>query len=88
MATDIQKPKPLPDRQDIDNGPFWSGTDEGRLQAKQCGACSHYHWPPRLGCPAKTNDTWVLTISNRIGLKESTAPAKALQIIAADNSGR
>lgn len=51
MATDIQKPKPLPDRQDIDNNQFWNGTDEGKLQVKQCGSCSHYHWPPRLGCP-------------------------------------
>ena len=51
MATEVQKPKPLPDRQDIDTAPFWAGTDEGKLQVKQCGACSKYHWPPRLGCP-------------------------------------
>ena len=38
----------MPDRQDIDNGQFWNGTEAGNLQAKQCGACSHYHWPPRL----------------------------------------
>lgn len=44
-------PKPLPDRQDIDNGRFWTGTDEGRLQVKHCDNCSRDHWPPRLGCP-------------------------------------
>jgi uncharacterized OB-fold protein len=51
MATDLEKPKPLPDRQDIDNGPFWSGTEAGKLQVRRCGACSRFHWPPRLGCP-------------------------------------
>jgi uncharacterized OB-fold protein len=56
MATEPQKPKPpqpkpLPDREDIDTAAFWSGTDEGRLQVKQCGACRQFHWPPRLGCP-------------------------------------
>ena len=51
MATDIHKPKPLPDRQDIDNGPFWSATEIGKLHVKRCAACSRFHWPPRLGCP-------------------------------------
>src|SRR3974390_838345 len=51
MAADIRKSKPLPDRQDIDNGQFWRGTDSGQLQVKQCGPCARYHWPPRLGCP-------------------------------------
>jgi uncharacterized protein len=46
-----QAPKPLPDRQDIDNGQFWSGTDKGELKVKRCGDCSRHHWPPRLGCP-------------------------------------
>jgi hypothetical protein len=50
-ASDAPKPKPLPDVTDPDIGPFWSGTAAGVLQVKQCGACSRYHWPPRLGCP-------------------------------------
>ena len=51
MATEMHKPKPLPEREDIDNGPFWSATAEGKLEVKRCGACSRFHWPPRLGCP-------------------------------------
>jgi uncharacterized OB-fold protein len=53
MSTDARKPqpRPLPDRGDIDNGEFWAGTDRGELLVKQCGACAHHHWPPRLGCP-------------------------------------
>jgi len=50
MANDI-KPKPLPDRQDIDTAPFWAGTDKDELQVKHCDDCSRSHWPPRLGCP-------------------------------------
>jgi hypothetical protein len=45
------QPKPLPDRADLDNGAFWSGTAQGQLQVKRCGACQRLHWPPRLGCP-------------------------------------
>jgi hypothetical protein len=51
VNTIVAKPKPSPDRQDIDNATFWNGTDQGELQVKRCGACSRYHWPPRLGCP-------------------------------------
>jgi uncharacterized OB-fold protein len=51
MATPSAPAKPLPDRQDLDNAPFWAGTDQGRLQVKRCGACGRHHWPPRLGCP-------------------------------------
>ena len=50
MANDL-KAKPLPDRQDIDNAPFWNGTDKDELQVKRCDDCSRSHWPPRLGCP-------------------------------------
>jgi uncharacterized OB-fold protein len=50
MTTEVRG-KPLPDRQDIDNGAFWTGTDAGRLQVKHCRTCSRHHWPPRLGCP-------------------------------------
>lgn len=49
MTTDA--PKPLPDRDDLDNGPFWTGTDKGELRVKYCGDCARHHWPPRLGCP-------------------------------------
>jgi uncharacterized OB-fold protein len=49
MTTEVRKP--LPDRQDIDNGPFWEGTDKGELRVKRCGDCGRCHWPPRLGCP-------------------------------------
>ena len=49
MTTEIRKP--LPSRQDLDNGEFWNGTDRGELRVKRCGDCSRYHWPPRLGCP-------------------------------------
>jgi uncharacterized OB-fold protein len=49
MTTEMRKP--LPDRQDIDNGPFWSGTDNGELRVKRCDDCMRHHWPPRLGCP-------------------------------------
>ena len=60
MATDA-KPKPLPDPKDLDNGPFWSGTEQGKLTVKHCGACGRHHWPPRLGCPHCGSDqvTWV-----------------------------
>jgi uncharacterized OB-fold protein len=50
MANEV-KAKPLPDRQDIDNVPFWNGTDKDELQVKRCDDCSRSHWPPRLGCP-------------------------------------
>ncbi len=49
MTTAIRKP--LPDREDIDNGPFWEGTDKGELRVKHCADCGQHHWPPRLGCP-------------------------------------
>jgi uncharacterized OB-fold protein len=49
MTTVVQKP--LPDREDLDNGAFWKGTDESRLLVKHCAGCSKHHWPPRLGCP-------------------------------------
>jgi uncharacterized protein len=60
MATDA-KPKPLPDAKDLDNGAFWSGTEQGELNVKQCGACGRHHWPPRLGCPHCGSDqvNWV-----------------------------
>jgi len=62
MTNDSAKPqKPLPDPADIDNAAFWTGTAEGRLQVKRCGACSRYHWPPRLGCPYCGSDqvAWI-----------------------------
>lgn len=43
--------KPLPDREDPDNGAFWDATDDGRLVVKHCADCGKSHWPPRLGCP-------------------------------------
>lgn len=49
MASDTRKP--LPDRDDPDNAPFWDGTDEGRLLVRHCADCGRHHWPPRLGCP-------------------------------------
>jgi uncharacterized OB-fold protein len=51
MDMNAPNAKPLPDRQDVDTGTFWTGTDEGRLQVKHCANCQHDHWPPRLGCP-------------------------------------
>jgi uncharacterized OB-fold protein len=53
-ATEKPKPlpaKPLPDRTDPDNAPFWEATDRGVLLVKLCADCSKYHWPPRVGCP-------------------------------------
>jgi hypothetical protein len=47
----MQTQKPLPDLADIDNGAFWNGTSQRRLQVKRCAECSRLHWPPRLGCP-------------------------------------
>jgi len=49
MSTPAQKP--LPDRQDLDHGAFWSGTEKGELNVKHCVECRRHHWPPRLGCP-------------------------------------
>ena len=49
MATDTVKP--LPDRTDPDNAPFWDATDDERLLVKACGDCNRHHWPPRIGCP-------------------------------------
>lgn len=49
MAGEAQKP--LPDRQDIDTGAFWEGTERGELRVKRCEACARHHWPPRRGCP-------------------------------------
>ena len=46
-----ENPKPLPDRTDPDNGPFWDGTDAGKLMVKKCNACGKHHCPPRVGCP-------------------------------------
>jgi uncharacterized OB-fold protein len=51
MTEDTRKPKPLPDRQDIDNAPFWAGTEKDELLVKRCDDCTNHHWPPRLGCP-------------------------------------
>ena len=52
MATEIAKAKtaarPAGHRQRRSSGP---APTEGELQVKQCGDCSRYHWPPRLGCP-------------------------------------
>lgn len=50
MTTEVRN-KPVPNRQDLDNGEFWNGTDQGELRVKRCGDCSRHHWPPRLGCP-------------------------------------
>lgn len=47
----IENAKPLPDRDDPDNGAFWNATDAGRLAVKRCADCGRPHWPPRLGCP-------------------------------------
>jgi uncharacterized OB-fold protein len=59
-------PKPLPDVDDLDNGPFWRGTAAGKLQVKQCGACGRHHWPPRLGCPhCGSGDVGWVTVARR-----------------------
>ena len=49
MATEVSKP--VPDRDDPDNAPFWVGTDGDRLLVKHCAECERHHWPPRIGCP-------------------------------------
>lgn len=46
-----EKPKPLPDLEDPDNGRFWQATAEGKLLVRRCADCGKPHWPPRLGCP-------------------------------------
>lgn len=53
--------KPLPDREDPDNAPFWDGTDADRILIKLCGDCGHHHWPPRVGCPHCGSDAvdWI-----------------------------
>ena len=43
--------KPLPDRQDLDNGQFWNGTDQGELQVKRCGDCGAASLAAAAGLP-------------------------------------
>jgi uncharacterized OB-fold protein len=38
---------PLPDR---DSRPYWQALADGRFLLQQCGACSHWSWPPRPIC--------------------------------------
>ena len=42
----------LPDIEDDDAGPFWSGTARGELLVQTCAACRHRRMPPRPMCPA------------------------------------
>jgi uncharacterized OB-fold protein len=51
----------LPDVEDDDAGPFWSGTARGTLLVQTCAACRHRRMPPRPMCPAcrSVKHTWV-----------------------------
>ena len=42
----------LPDLDDDDAAPFWSGTARGELLVQACAACGQRRVPPRPMCPA------------------------------------
>ncbi len=42
----------LPDLDDDDAAPFWSGTARGELLVQACTTCGHRRLPPRPMCPA------------------------------------
>ena len=42
----------LPDLEDDDAAPFWSGTAHGALLVQACGRCGRRRIPPRPMCPA------------------------------------
>ena len=42
----------LPDIEDDDAAPFWSGTARGELLVQTCSACGQRRLPPRPMCPA------------------------------------
>jgi hypothetical protein len=41
----------LPDLDDADAAPFWSGTARGELLVQTCAACGQRRMPPRPMCP-------------------------------------
>ena len=51
----------LPDIEDDDAEPFWSGTARGELLVQTCAAYRHRRMPPRPMCPAcrSLQHTWV-----------------------------
>ncbi len=51
----------LPDIEDDDAAPFWSGAARGELLVQTCTACQHRRMPPRPMCPAcrSIQHTWV-----------------------------
>src|SRR5512143_1661979 len=57
MASDFL----LPDIEDDDAGPFWSGTARGELLVETCAACGRRRLPPRPMCPAcrSVQSKWV-----------------------------
>ena len=42
----------LPDLEDDDAAPFWSGTARGELLVQRCAVCGQRRLPPRPMCPA------------------------------------
>lgn len=51
----------LPDVEDDDAAPFWSGAARGELLVQICAACRRRRMPPRPMCPAcrSVQHTWV-----------------------------
>ncbi len=51
----------LPDIEDDDAAPFWSGAARGELLVQTCAGCQRSRMPPRPMCPAcrSTQHTWV-----------------------------
>jgi uncharacterized OB-fold protein len=51
----------LPDVEDDDAGPFWSGTARGELLVQTCAVCRQRRMPPRPMCPAcrSLQHSWV-----------------------------
>lgn len=43
--------RPLPDVDDPEFAPFWSGTSAGELRLVFCARCDEVRWPPRPVCP-------------------------------------
>jgi uncharacterized OB-fold protein len=43
--------RPLPDVDDPEFAPFWTGTARAELRIPRCTGCGRFGWPPRPVCP-------------------------------------